>query len=52
LVKHLVVVERSGVEVRARTLLDQALVPGARVRLAFPPERCLYFDAAGRRLAA
>jgi multiple sugar transport system ATP-binding protein len=52
LVKHLVVAERSGVEVRARTLLDQALVPGARVRLAFPPERCLYFDAAGRRLAA
>ncbi|MED5619102.1 ABC transporter ATP-binding protein [Ideonella sp. BN130291] len=52
LVKHLVVAERSGVEVRARTMLDQALTPGARVRLSFPPERCLYFDAAGQRIAA
>ena len=52
LVKHLVVAERSGVEVRARTMLDQALVPGDRVRLGFPPERCMFFDAAGRRLAA
>lgn len=52
LVKHLVVAERAGVEVRARTMLDQALVPGDRVRLAFPPERCMFFDAAGRRLAA
>jgi multiple sugar transport system ATP-binding protein len=52
LVKHLVVAERSGVEVRARTMLDQALVPGARVRLTFPPERCMFFDASGRRLAA
>ena len=52
LVKHLVVAERSGVEVRARTMLDQALVPGARVRLTFPPERCMFFDASGQRLAA
>jgi multiple sugar transport system ATP-binding protein len=52
LVKHLVVAERSGVEVRARTMLDQALVPGARVRLTFPPERCMFFDVSGRRLAA
>ncbi|HMC15034.1 MAG TPA: ABC transporter ATP-binding protein [Albitalea sp.] len=52
LVKHLVVAERSGVEVRARTMLDQALVPGARVRLSFPPERCMFFDASGQRLAA
>jgi len=52
LVKHLVVAERSGVEVRARTMLDQALVPGARVRLSFPPERCMFFDGSGRRLAA
>jgi len=51
LVKHLVVAERSGVEVRARTMLDQALVPGARVRLTFPAERCMFFDASGRRLA-
>jgi multiple sugar transport system ATP-binding protein len=52
LVKHLVVAERAGIEVRARTTLDQALVPGARVRLEFPPERCMYFDAGRRRLAA
>ncbi|WP_284619751.1 ABC transporter ATP-binding protein [Aquabacterium humicola] len=51
LVKHLVVAERSGVEVRARTMLDQGLAPGARVQLTFPPERCLFFDAAGQRLA-
>ena len=51
LVKHLVVAERSGVEVRARTMLDQALSPGAQVRLSFPRERCLYFDASGQRLA-
>jgi multiple sugar transport system ATP-binding protein len=52
LVKHLVVAERSGIEVRARTMLDQALVPGARVQLGFPPERCLFFDASGQRLGA
>ena len=52
LVKHLVVAERGGIEVRARTLLDHALVPGTSVRLAFPRERCLFFDASGHRLAA
>ena len=52
LVKHLVVAERAGVEVRARTRLDAAVHPGAPVRLSFPPERCLFFDASGRRLAA
>jgi multiple sugar transport system ATP-binding protein len=52
LVKHLVLAERDGVEVRARTLLDQALAPGARVHLRFPVERCLYFDVSGQRLAA
>jgi len=52
LVKHLVVAERMGVEVRARTMLDQALVPGAQVQMTFPPKHCMFFDAAGRRLAA
>ena len=52
LVKHLVVAERAGVEVRARTRLDVAVHPGSPVRMAFPPERCLFFDASGRRLAA
>lgn len=52
LVKHLVVAERDGVEVRARTRLGDELRPGMRVRLDFPRDRCLYFDAAGERLAA
>lgn len=52
LVKHLVVAEHMGIEVRARTMLDAALVPGTHVRLSFPPERCMFFDATGRRLAA
>lgn len=51
LVKHLVVAQRDGIEVRARTRLDQLLAPGAPVRLSFPPDRCLHFDAQGRRLA-
>ncbi|MCW5633842.1 MAG: ABC transporter ATP-binding protein [Rubrivivax sp.] len=51
LVKHLVVAERAGVQVRARTLQDRALNPGAQLRLHFPRERCLFFDAAGERLA-
>ena len=50
LVKHLVVAGRGGVEVRARTMLDQALSPGSAVRMSFPRERCLYFDASGQRL--
>jgi len=50
LVKHLVVAERAGVEVRVRTVLDAALGPGARLSLRFPPERCLFFDASGQRL--
>jgi multiple sugar transport system ATP-binding protein len=52
LVKHLVVAERAGVEVRARTRLGEMVQPGAPVRFSFPPERCLFFDASGRRLAA
>jgi multiple sugar transport system ATP-binding protein len=52
LVKHLVVAERAGVEVRARTMLDQGLSPGAKLRLQFPPARCLFFDDAGQRLAS
>jgi multiple sugar transport system ATP-binding protein len=51
LVKHIVVAERSGVEVRARTRLDHALAPGSAVRLSFPRERCLFFDESGHRLA-
>jgi len=50
LVKHLVVAERSGVEVRVRKVMDHALTPGESVRLTFPAEHCLFFDASGRRL--
>jgi multiple sugar transport system ATP-binding protein len=50
LVKHLVVAERAGIEVRAHTRMDQALHPGVPVRLSFPPDRCLFFDASGQRL--
>jgi multiple sugar transport system ATP-binding protein len=52
LAKHLVVAERGGVEVRARMRLDHPLHPGAPVRMSFPAERCLFFDAGGRRLPA
>lgn len=51
LVKHLVVAERDGVEVRAHTRLDEVLHPGVPVRLSFPRERCLFFDGSGHRLA-
>ena len=50
LVKHLVVAERSGVEVRVRKVMDHSLTPGEGVRLNFPLEHCLFFDASGRRL--
>lgn len=52
LVKHQLVAERDGVELRALRLLDHALAPGARLGLRFPPDRCLYFDHQARRLAA
>lgn len=52
LVKHQLVAERHGVEVQARVMLDGPLAPGSPARFSFPPERCLYFDAAGRRVPA
>lgn len=52
LVKHQLVAERDGVELRALRLLDHAIAPGAALGLRFPPERCLYFDHQSRRLAA
>ena len=52
LVKHLVVAERSGVEVRSRRLLEHAIAPGSQVRFDFPRQHRLYFDSSGRRLAA
>lgn len=52
LVKHQVVAERDGVQVRALRLLDRAFEPGAMLGLRFPPSRCLFFDHAQRRIAA
>ena len=52
LVKHQLVAERQGIEVHARVMLEQPLAPGSPARFGFPAERCLFFDAAGRRLAA
>jgi len=50
LVKHQLVAERDGVEVQARVLIEEPLPPGARAHFRFPPERCLYFNAAGERI--
>jgi len=50
LVKHLVVAERGGVEVRIRRVMDRAFAPGDPVRISFPLKNCLRFDADGRRL--
>jgi multiple sugar transport system ATP-binding protein len=52
LLKHQIVAEHGGVQVRARLLDVAAAVARNRVRLKFPPDRCLLFDSAGRRLAA
>jgi multiple sugar transport system ATP-binding protein len=52
LVKHQLVAERHGVEVQARVMLDAPLAPGSPMRFRFPAEHCLYFDGAGRRIAA
>jgi multiple sugar transport system ATP-binding protein len=52
LVKHLIVAERDGVEVRSRRPLEHAIEPGSPVRLGFPPRHCMFFDRAGRRIGA
>jgi len=52
LLKHHVIAEHAGVEVRARLMQDTAPHPQSRIRLNFPREQRLLFDRAGRRLAA
>ncbi|MDB5874863.1 MAG: carbohydrate transporter ATP-binding protein family [Ramlibacter sp.] len=52
LLKHHVIAEYAGVEVRARLLLDVAPHPQSRIRLHFPPGQRLLFDQAGQRLPA
>ena len=50
LVKHLIVAERDGVEVRARQMLDHVINPGSHVHIEFPRRHCLFFDERGQRL--
>ena len=50
LVKHLIVGEREGLDVRARFSADHPVPTGQRVRLSFPPSRCLFFNEAGDRI--
>jgi multiple sugar transport system ATP-binding protein len=52
LLKHHVIAEHEGVEVRARFMDDVAPAPRSRIRLAFPREHRLLFDGDGRRVAA
>ncbi|MEJ6020904.1 ABC transporter ATP-binding protein [Ramlibacter sp. PS4R-6] len=52
LLKHHVICEYAGVEVRARFNRDTAPAPQSRIRLRFPPQHRLLFDGAGRRVAA
>jgi multiple sugar transport system ATP-binding protein len=51
LLKHHVIAEHDGIEVRARLMLDTAFAPRSRVRLRFPSGRRLLFDGAGHRIA-
>ena len=50
LVKHLIVAERDGVDVRVRFTADHPVPTGSRITLKFPPARCLFFDEGGHRL--
>ncbi|HSI56321.1 MAG TPA: TOBE domain-containing protein, partial [Ideonella sp.] len=52
LLKHHVICEHAGIEVRARLMQDVAPHPQSRIRLNFPAGQRLLFDQAGRRLAA
>lgn len=52
LLKHHVIAEHAGVEVRARLMQSAAPPPQSRIRLRFPAGQRLLFDQAGKRLAA
>jgi multiple sugar transport system ATP-binding protein len=52
LVKHLLVAERDGGELRATVMLDHPLAAGTEVSLGFPAHQRLYFDGTGRRVRA
>ena len=50
LLKHELVVERDGVHLFLSSMLEHAPASGDIVHLEIAQERCLYFDAAGRRV--
>jgi len=50
LLKHHVIAEYAGIEVRARLVQDEAPHPQSRIRLRFPRAQRLLFDEAGQRL--
>ncbi|MBC5767137.1 ABC transporter ATP-binding protein [Ramlibacter albus] len=52
LLKHHVIAEYAGIEVRARLVQDTAPAPQSRIRLHFPREHRLLFDTAGHRVPA
>lgn len=52
LLKHHVIAERAGIELRARLLQPEVPAPRASLRLRFPPGRRLLFAADGSRLPA
>jgi multiple sugar transport system ATP-binding protein len=50
LLKHQLVAERDGIEVRVTALLEHPYASGDAIRLEFPPAQRLYFAADGRRI--
>jgi multiple sugar transport system ATP-binding protein len=52
LLKHQIAAQRDGLELRARALLEHPVAPGQQLHFQFPAERCLFFDAQQRRIAA
>jgi multiple sugar transport system ATP-binding protein len=51
LAKHLLVIEREGVEIRVSQPMDHSLQPGTEIALSFPhADHCQLFNDAGRRL--
>jgi multiple sugar transport system ATP-binding protein len=50
LVKHLLIAERDGGELRATLYLDHPLPAGSEISLGFPAQQRLYFDRGGQRL--
>ncbi len=50
--RHLLILDRDGVEIVATTLAERHFYPGQSVRVSLPPRSLLYFSADGRRIPA